>query len=124
VASNTVVDSREIYPHFGFPEFQLEFTNVKPLVGNAWRSYFDTVSVKGQRGDKISRLRADSLVQVASLHFKATPRWLAVGAVLFNRNADDFREQRLDDQTGVWVMRRYCGKRTTLTANELFPSIS
>jgi hypothetical protein len=39
--------------------------------------------------------------------------------VLFYRNADDFREQRLDDQTGVGVMRGYRGKRTTLAANEL-----
>jgi hypothetical protein len=44
-----------------------------------------------------------------------------VGAVLFNRNADDFREQRLDDQTGIRVIRRYCRKRTTLAANERLP---
>jgi hypothetical protein len=44
-----------------------------------------------------------------------------VDAVLFNRNADDFREQRLDDQTSVWVMRRYRGKRTSLPANERLP---
>jgi hypothetical protein len=87
----------------------------------SWRSYFDTVSVRGQRGDKISRRRADSLVQVASANFKATRRRLPVGAVLFYRNADHFYEQRLDDQTGVWVVCRYCGKRTTLAANELFP---
>jgi hypothetical protein len=87
----------------------------------SWRSYFDTVSVRGQRGDKISRRRADSLVQVASAYFKATRRRLPVGAVLFNRNTDDFREQRLDDQTGVRVVRRYRGKRTTLAANECLP---
>jgi hypothetical protein len=63
----------------------------------SWRSYFDTVSVRGQRGDKISRRHADSLVQVASAHFKATRRRLPVGAVLFYRNADHFCEQRLDD---------------------------
>ncbi len=51
---------------------------------------------RGQRGDKISRRRADSLVQVASAHFKATRRRLPVGAVLFYRNAHHFREQRLD----------------------------
>jgi hypothetical protein len=39
---------------------------------------------------KISRRRADSLVQVASAYFKATRRRLPVGAVLFYRNADDF----------------------------------
>jgi hypothetical protein len=44
-----------------------------------------------------------------------------VGAVLFYRNADDFSEPRLDDETGVRVMSRYRGKRTTLAANELFP---
>ena len=44
-----------------------------------------------------------------------------MGAVLFNRNADDFREHRLDDQTGVGVMRRYRRKRTTLAANERLP---
>jgi hypothetical protein len=44
-----------------------------------------------------------------------------VGAVLLYRNADDFSEQRLDDQTGVGVMRRYRRKRTTLAANERFP---
>ena len=44
-----------------------------------------------------------------------------MSAVLFNRNADNFREQRLDDQTGIRVIRRYCGKRTTLAANELLP---
>ena len=37
-----------------------------------WRSYFDTVSVRGQRGDKISPRRTHSLVQLASAHFKAT----------------------------------------------------
>src|SRR4029450_7059529 len=68
-----------------------------------------------------SRWPADSLVQVASAYFKATRRRLPVGAVVFYRNADDFREQRLDDQTSVRVMRRYRGKRTTLAANELFP---
>jgi hypothetical protein len=44
-----------------------------------------------------------------------------VGAVLFYRNTDDFGEQRLDDQTGVGVMRRYRRKRTTLAANERLP---
>ena len=73
------------------------------------------------------RLRKGRLVRRVSaarhqLNFEATPRWLAVGAVLFNRNADDVREQRLDDQTGVWVMRRYRGKRTTLAANERLPA--
>ena len=42
-------------------------------------------------------------------------------AVLFNWNADDFREQRLDDQAGVRVIRRYCRKRTILAANERLP---
>ena len=35
-------------------------------------------------------------------------------AVLFNRNADHFSEQRLNDETGVGVMRRCRRKRTTL----------
>jgi hypothetical protein len=45
-----------------------------------------------------------------------------VGAVLFYRNADHFCEQRLDDQTGVRVVRRYRRKRTTLAANERLPA--
>ena len=57
-----------------------------------------------------------------SAHFKATRRRLPVGAVLFYRTADDFREQRLDDQTGIRVMRRYRGKRTPLAANERLPA--
>ena len=68
---------------------------------------------------RLSQLRA--LTDSKSAHFKATRRRLPVGAVLFYRTADDFREQRLDDQTGIRVMRRYRGKRTTLAANELLP---
>jgi hypothetical protein len=45
-----------------------------------------------------SESRAASLLRPSvSAHFKATRRRLPVRAVLFNRNADDFREQRLDD---------------------------
>src|ERR1700730_1032158 len=49
---------------------------------------------------------------------RATRRRLPVGAVFFYRNADDFSEQRLHDQTGIRVMRRYRRQRTTLAANE------
>ena len=56
-----------------------------------------------------------------SANLEATRRRLPVSAVLFNRNADDFREQRLDDQTGVGVMRRDRGQRTTLAANQRLP---
>jgi hypothetical protein len=62
-----------------------------------------------------------TLADSKSAHFKATRRRLPVSTVLFYRRADDFREQRLDDQTGVWVMRRYRDKRTTLAANEFLP---
>ena len=64
---------------------------------------------------------AASVPRGTQLNFEATPRWLAVGAVLFNRNARHFREQRLDDQTGVGIMRRYRRQRTTLAANERLP---
>ena len=56
-----------------------------------------------------------------SADHEATRRRLPVLAVLFNRNADDLREQRLDDQTAVGVMRRYRRQRTTLAANERLP---
>src|SRR5439155_26758577 len=56
-----------------------------------------------------------------SADLETTRRRLPLRAVLFNRNAHDLREQRLDDQTGVRVMRRYRRKRTTLAANELLP---
>ncbi len=59
--------------------------------------------------------------EASSAHFKATRGRLPVRALLFDRNADDFREQRLDNQTRVWVMRRYRGQRTALAANELLP---
>ena len=45
-----------------------------------------------------------------------------MGAVLFNRNADHFCEQRLNHQTGVRVVHRYRRKRTTLAANERLPA--
>ena len=41
---------------------------IQRISEESWRSYFDAVSVRGQRGDKISRRAADSLVQVASAH--------------------------------------------------------
>src|SRR6266403_2027314 len=56
---------------------------------------------RGQRGDKISRRRADSLVQVASAHFKATRRRLPVGAVLFYRTPVWPVEALLTEMMGV-----------------------
>jgi len=41
-----------------------------------------------------------------------------VCTTLFNRNADDFREKRLSDQTSVRIIRRYRCKRTIVAANK------
>jgi hypothetical protein len=51
--------------------WDVRILKVQRISEESWRSYFDTVSVRGQRGDEISRRRANSLVQVASANFKA-----------------------------------------------------
>ena len=56
-----------------------------------------------------------------SADFEATRRRLPVLAVFLNSNSHYFGEQRLNDQTGVWVMRRDRGQRTTPAANERRP---
>lgn len=62
-----------------------------------------------------------ALVSRRSTDFETTLGWVAVCAVLFNRSTDDFREERLDDQASIGIIRRYRSKRATLATNERLP---